>query len=102
MFCRDKSFGEFQLESDNLSSNYLAVVTEWILGDSFDDFLKRKINNVDQFFRIAEQLFTALSDLKANNLCHDDLHPGNILMEKRKDVLSQEEIYHARIIHRNH
>jgi serine/threonine protein kinase len=75
-----------------------SVVTRWIDGKPFEDYVNDDLSSVSQFLFISESIFHALANLKANNLCHDDLHKGNIMVEKSINHLTNEEVYSIKII----
>lgn len=97
-FAGIKFFGKLKIESRSLSTEYCAIASEWIVGQSFQEFIDKSLYSVERFLLIVRNLFTALADLRANELCHDDLHSGNILIEVAKDTLTREDVVRARII----
>jgi serine/threonine protein kinase len=91
-------FGEVTEPNSLNSLKLYSVVTRWINGDSFEDYVNNDLSSVNQFLFIAETIFHALADLKAHNLSHDDLHKGNIMVEKSLNHLKNEEVYNIKII----
>ena len=81
-------------ETNSLS----CVVTKWIDGITFEEYINNHLHSVEQFLKISESIFQALANLKKYNLCHDDLHTGNLLMENIFDYLADEETFALKII----
>lgn len=97
-FAQIKFFGELDIPDVSLSEKYKAIATEWINGESSDNYIKINNLTVDDFMIFSEQIFTSLADLQNHGLCHDDLHPGNILIQEIKKPLTREKILKVKII----
>ena len=97
-FAPIKFFGDLKIEGVEFSMQYKGIAIEWIDGEPLDQFVNNNLVSVDDFIMIAKNLFTALSILRRNNLCHDDLHPYNILMNVQADPLTQERLFSLNII----
>lgn len=91
-------FGELRIEDYNLSCEYKCIATEWIPGEPFDDFVKSNPIRIDEFINLSKQIFTALANLLKKELCHDDLHPGNILVISKTNDLTNEIALSIKII----
>lgn len=92
-------FGDFELEErTSLLTPYKAISTKWVEGEALDKFLEDYRLTVEDFVSIAESLFRGIASLRRNGLCHDDLHPGNVLLEKVVDELTDETVLALRII----
>lgn len=93
-FAQVLAFGDFELwngsKQINLSTNYKAVTTVWVDGPTFDAFAHSTPLTGEEFLNLATQLFTVLAVLRNNGLCHDDLHPGNVLVERINHPLRNE------------
>ncbi len=96
-FAAIKAFGDLILPN-GLRHDYKAIATEWISGTPLNEFVKGNIHTVKDFILIAERLFRAVATLKNKGLCHDDLHPGNILMSTEQDVLANDKVLILRVI----
>ena len=61
-----------------------AIVIEWVEGMSIKNFVESLSDTLDieDFFKLTEQLCEALALLEHEHLVHNDLHPGNILVTK--------------------
>ena len=97
-FAEVKFFGDLEIQNEHLSTSYSAIVTKWVDGEALDRFLSAYKLTIPDFLSLAEKLFRSIANLRKYNLCHDDLHPGNILLEKIKDELSEEMILSLRVI----
>jgi hypothetical protein len=91
-------FGDVISLAGNKTDTLSCVVAKWINGIPFEEYIVNHLYSVDQFLKIAESIFQALANLKKYNLCHDDLHSGNLLMEKTFDYLADEETFALKII----
>jgi serine/threonine protein kinase len=97
-FAAIKFFGDARLPDTELSGHYKCVVTEWIEAESLDRYLEDYPFTVEDFLILSEKLFSALAVLRNTKLCHDDLHPGNVLLHKTKDPLTKESILTLKVI----
>lgn len=66
------------------SKRFVCFVEEWIDGLTLEDYLNEYSENLTSSFLLAyvEDMCSALSALKAVNLRHDDLHIGNVMLER--------------------
>jgi serine/threonine protein kinase len=97
-FAPIKFFGDATIEDRELSEAVKCVVTEWIDAIPLDTFLEDSPVSVEDFLILAEKICSALALLYEAGLCHDDLHPGNILLYKAKDPLTREPVIAFKII----
>ena len=97
-FADIKFFGEFSIQDIPLSSEFVAITTKWIEGPTLEEFVNAYRLSIDDFIVLAKQLFYVLAVLKNRNLCHDDLHPGNVLIEKCTDALTSENTLRIKVI----
>lgn len=100
-FARVLFFGDLDSNDDdatNLSAAYKAIATEWVEGEQIDNYVRTHPLTGDEYLLIVEQLFTALAVLHNNGLCHDDLHPGNVLVFQRADPLTNDRTVAIKII----
>ncbi len=97
-FAEVKFFGDLEIQNECLSTSYFAIITKWIDGEALDLFLSAYKLTIPDFLSVADNLFRSIANLRKHNLCHDDLHPGNILLEKIKDELSEEIILTLKVI----
>lgn len=68
-----------QLKFPEGSRKFVCFVEEWIDGYTLDQYLKEsKSISCGFLVEFVRMMCEALSNLKAKELCHDDLHPGNI------------------------
>lgn len=91
-----KFFG--RVESPLLEGQFVGIVTEWVEGEPLDSYFEGSVITVDEFVGIAELLFSLHADLESVDLCHDDLHPGNVLMVKQIETLTRETSLALRVI----
>jgi len=91
-------FGYLTLEGHELEHSYKAVILDWIDGVPINEYVKNNPLTVGEFVSIVEMLFNALSILRYKELCHDDLHPGNVLIEEKQNRLSNETTLKIKII----
>ena len=63
---------------------FIAFVEEWIDGETLETFLKRANSDISSSFMVSyvSAISSALSALQANDLRHDDLHPGNVMIAR--------------------
>lgn len=97
-FASIKFFGDARLPDTQLTGRYKCVITEWIDASSLERYLKESIFTVEDFLILAEKLFSALAVLRNAKLCHDDLHPGNVLLHKARDPLTKESVLTLKVI----
>jgi len=98
LFAQIKFFGDLSIENGRFSTKYKSIITEWIDGTPLDAFVFENVDCVDDFVTIAENLFRAIAVLKKHDLCHDDLHPGNVLIDIVEDPLTNESLFVVKII----
>jgi serine/threonine protein kinase len=98
LFAKIEFFGNLEIENVPLKSNYIGIATEWVNGVQWDEYAKNEISSVDELLLLSSQLFGALNILKENNLCHDDLHPGNVMISKKRIPLGGGDICSLKII----
>jgi serine/threonine protein kinase len=97
-FATITAFGSLCIPGYELKNNYKAIATEWINGIPLDKFVKKYINTVSDAMLIADKLFSIIAILRSKGLCHDDLHPGNILMSSMKNIMSNDEVFVLKVI----
>jgi serine/threonine protein kinase len=97
-FASIKFFGDISIDDYQLSTSYKAVVTEWIDGIPFHEFTEKYSLSVSDFENLFVNLFHALACLRNKELCHDDLHPGNILVETITNGLTNDTVLKVKII----
>lgn len=97
-FAQVRSFGDADLPSTGLHGRYKCIATEWIEGDPLTEFVRRYPTTVEDYLTLVRQLFSALAVLKNAGLCHDDLHPGNVLLFRSPDPLTGMETWAIKII----
>ena len=63
---------------------FIGFVEDWIDGDTLEIFLKNSGSDVSSSFMVSyvSALASALSELQANGLRHDDLHSGNVMIAR--------------------
>lgn len=64
--------------------NYLAIVQDFIDGQSLSQFIKDENNNLNEFnaLAITHELLLALYHLHNKDYMHRDIKPGNIMLRK--------------------
>lgn len=101
-FARVWSFGHLEIRDGakqiDLKTQYKAVAIEWIEGTRFDEYTRSNSLSGEDFLLLTHQLFTALAALKNEGLCHDDLHPGNVLVQSKTNPLTNEPTVTIKII----
>jgi hypothetical protein len=101
-FAQVWSFGNLEIrdgtKSRTLSCDYKAVATDWVDGKPFAEYTKANPLIGEEFLLLVEQLFTALAVLRNNGLCHDDLHPGNVLIQPKTNPLTNEPTIAIKVI----
>jgi len=101
-FAQVWAFGNLEIRKDSktqpLSCEYKAIATDWVDGIPFDEYSNCNALTGEDFLLLTRQLFTALAILKNNGLCHDDLHPGNVLIQKSTNHLRNEQTIAVKII----
>lgn len=101
-FAQVWSFGILEIregsKSRPLTCEYKAIVTDWVEGIRFDEYTKANPLTGEDFLLLTQQMFTALAVLRNNGLCHDDLHPGNVLIQPRTNPLTNEPTIGVKII----
>ncbi|HEV7738447.1 MAG TPA: hypothetical protein VGO47_13895, partial [Chlamydiales bacterium] len=101
-FARVLFFGELEVRDEagirKLSTNYKAVATEYINGIPFDEYVGANPLTGEDFLLLAQNLFTALAILRKNDLSHDDLHPGNVLIQKVLEPLNGDPTIALKVI----
>ncbi len=98
LFARIVTFGTPSVTDVSLEGSYISQVIEYVDGFQFSDFTSTHPMSVDIFVSLARQLFTAVAILRQANLCHDDLHPGNVLFYQMRDPLSDDIELRIKII----
>lgn len=76
-----------QLNLDGTPTSYglknhkhsLAIIMEYIEGDSLEKFYEKNTNNLNTFLDISIQIATILSEIHNNNIVHKDINPSNII-----------------------
>jgi serine/threonine protein kinase len=97
-FARINFFGDLNIKGIKLSKLYKGIAIEWIEGDPLDKFVKDNIRTCHDFIMLTRGLCSVLSILNNKNLCHDDLHPGNVLLSVVEDPLNHEKFFSLKII----
>lgn len=97
-FAKIRAFGDFTVSGYDLKNQYKAIATDWVDGVPINDFSEKYIKTVNQFIAIARQLFSSLAILRRNSMCHDDLHPGNVLVQVEEEDLSSNKVSMLRIV----
>jgi hypothetical protein len=97
-FAAIRFFGDAKLQATEVINRYKCVITEWIDAVPLDKFLEELPFTVEDFLILSEKLFSALAILRDAKLCHDDLHPGNVLLHKSRDPLTKELILTLKVI----
>jgi len=101
-FAQVWSFGNLEIrdgtKSRTLTCDYKAVATDWVDGKPFAEYTKSNPLIGEEFLLLVEQLFTALAVLRNNGLCHDDLHPGNVLIQPKTNPLTNEPTIAIKVI----
>lgn len=69
---------------DMPDEQFVGFVEQWIEGETLEDFLKSRPEKVTMSFFVAyaKALCGALQALRTQSLMHDDLHAGNVMLER--------------------
>jgi serine/threonine protein kinase len=89
--------GQCELTSRKQSLSFFYIISEWIQGTTFLDFLKAPVLGAEDLLIAARDMLVGLAVLNVKQLWHNDLHDENILI---RDLSSQEMRVYGRSIPR--
>lgn len=100
IFAKFEFYGVPDFNSKFTSSDYklIAQVVEWVDGQTLEEELQAGTLSVTDFREISKQLCYSLAALAEHNLSHDDLHSGNVMLEKSRNSLTGELTRSIKII----
>jgi predicted ATPase/class 3 adenylate cyclase len=70
-----KATGQTKIE------NHKAIIFEYIVGSDLNKYLLAKQRSFDELMSVAVELAFALSELHKENIIHNNINPGNILIQ---------------------
>jgi len=91
--CIDADVIELSLPSG--SKKFVCFLEEWVDGDNLDVFLKKGKYSSKFLLEFVKMMSEALNNLYYKELCHDDLHAGNIKIAPPKP--GSLELYEAQV-----
>ena len=73
---------------------FVCFIEDWINGFTLEDYLEDHVNEISGLFllKYVEGMCSALNALKTVNLRHDDLHAGNVMLERPAPGMLSDEL----------